>query len=272
MPKIAEVFGHGVENRTARARADRKRRWCPFRDTKCTKSSKADPIGVCSLEDNSKVAATCPVRFVQDGRILDDAARIAFGARSSYKAVPEIKILRVGKKKIGKVDYLLVKIDESGEACDFAALEVQSVYFSGKTIRPALRFFLKNERLDPQDSERRADYRSSAQKRLMPQLRLKVPVFNLWAKKFFVVVDDNFFATLPKFKKRVVGKSNMTWLVYSFDKQRDGDYSLSSRPPKIVHSLYRDVMDALREGDPPLEGEMLAELNKRSMRLPMRTA
>ena len=45
--------------------------------------------------------------------------------------MPDVRVLEVlrdGKrKKIGKVDFLLVHVEE-GKAVDFAALEVQAVY------------------------------------------------------------------------------------------------------------------------------------------------
>ena len=53
------------------------------------------------------------------------------------------EVLRDGKrKKIGKVDFLLAQV-EGGKAIDFAALEVQAVYISGKTIRPAFDQYLR---------------------------------------------------------------------------------------------------------------------------------
>ena len=111
--------------------------------------------------------------------MLSDAARIAFGDHAEYAVVPEVRVLEVErrgrKKKIGKVDFLLVKI-ESGEAVDFAALEVQAVYISGRSIRPSFDSYMRDGKLDS-DSKRRPDFRSSAQKRLMPQLALKIPIF-----------------------------------------------------------------------------------------------
>ena len=56
---------------------------------------------------------------------------VAFGKGVSCIAMPDVRVLEVlrdGKrKKIGKVDFLLVHVEE-GKAVDFAALEVQAVY------------------------------------------------------------------------------------------------------------------------------------------------
>jgi hypothetical protein len=74
---------------------------------------------------------------------------------------------------------MIAALNDQGDPADFAALEVQSVYISGTSIRPAFEAFLETGTLT-EDCERHPDFRSSAQKRLMPQLSLKVPVFPLF--------------------------------------------------------------------------------------------
>jgi len=214
--RIAEIFGHAVEDLSTEAHEARRQRLCPFRGNKCTKSSKADPIGVCSLTNEEHATLTCPVRFIEGNKIFVDAARIAFGEQTRFAIVPEVRILRIEneggrKRKIGKVDYLLAKLENGDEVKDFAALEVQATYFSGRSIRPPMRHFIEHGTL-PVGSERRPDYRSSAQKRLIPQLSLKVPVFRRWGKKFFVVVDTLFLDALPHFESTSPANSEVTWL------------------------------------------------------------
>lgn len=264
---IAEVFGHGVESNSAEAKADRSAKRCPFRDSPCTKSSKTDPIGICSLESDGRAAAICPVRFVEHGRIFKDAAKIAFGEGATFGVFPEVRVLKIvggGKngadKKIGKVDYLLGRL-EDGDVVDFCAVEVQAVYFSGTTIRPALQQFLETEILDAAISDRRPDYRSSAQKRLVPQLQLKVPIFRRWGKRFFVVVDSCFFDALPSFGHTTPGNSELTWLSYPLNRQPDMNYTLED--PTIINSVWDDVSNALREGVPPDPMEITEELQSK---------
>ena len=141
------------------------------------------------------------MRFLQGNRIFVDAGRIAFGEGKKIVVVPEMRLLRVPDtgKRIGKIDFLIALLDGSGQPSDFAALEVQAVYISGKSVRPFFNEFLQTEVL-PAGAKARPDYRSSAQKRLMPQLSLKVPVFRRWGKRFFVVVDDPFFTALPRIR------------------------------------------------------------------------
>jgi len=259
--QIAEVFGHAVEDASESAQSDRLAKHCPFRNSPCTKSSIKDPIGVCTLSDGTAATTLCPVRFVQDSRMFVDAARLAFGPGVRFAPVPEISILRVkNNRKIGKIDYLLARLGGNERVVDFAALEVQAVYFSGGNIKQPMKEYLETGTLGA-DTWRRPDYRSSAQKRLMPQLSLKVPVFRRWGKKFLVAVDSLFFAALPDFRKvESPANSEITWLVYPFINSRAG-YQI--RDPDVAYSLWDDVLTALREGQAPEPAEIVAQLQSR---------
>ena len=261
--KIGEVLGYGIETQTAAVDASRKALLCPFRQTRCTKSSISDPIGVCSLRSGTEAAALCPVRFVENNRIFSDAATLAFGTGTTFAVFPEIRVLTIpgtkgdeNQKKIGKVDYLIGRLSEE-TVVDFAAIEVQAAYFSGNSIRPALTAFLAGDTQPLNDLDRRPDFRSSAQKRLMPQLQLKVPIFRRWGKKFFVVSDTLFFKSLPKFPVVSQANSELTWLTYPI---AASGTNFKMQNPIIVHSAWDDVNNALREGKPPEPAEILAEL------------
>jgi hypothetical protein len=199
--------------------------------------------------------------------MFHDAARIAFGKGAICVAVPEVRVLEVVRdtkhKKIGKVDFLLTHIYE-GKAIDFAALEVQAVYISGKTIRPAFDQYVRTGILSDA-GKRRPDFRSSAQKRLMPQLALKVPIFRRWGKRFFVATDSTFFSELPPMSPQSTGNSEVTWLSYDFERQFGGGYRMQS--PNVVHTLWDDVETALREGKAPEKSELLAHLTESARNL-----
>ena len=192
-----------------------------------------------------------------------DAARLAFGTDRDFIAVPEVRLLEVPgpkERKIGKVDFLLAEIRDE-QAVDFAALEIQAVYISGASIRPAFNQFLADGSL-PGDSLRRPDFRSSAQKRLMPQLALKVPIFRRWDKRFFVAVDSTLFETLPRMRAQTPGNAEVTWLVYAFERQPSGGYRMEE--PLVQHTVWDDVLESLREGQPPERSELLRELSERA--------
>ena len=259
---ISEIFGRGVLDISPEAMDIRNAKQCPFRGTKCTKSSIVDPIGICSLSDGKEAAAICPVRFLEGDRIFRDAAKIAFGPDCEIGIFPEIRILRMvddrqsTTKKIGKVDFLIGKI-EKGKIVDYAAIEVQASYFSGREIRSAMNHFLRNNALDLITSDRRPDFRSSAQKRLMPQLQLKVPVFRRWGKKFFVVVDTQFFRSLPSFKTTSLSNSEIVWLNYPIALAFD---SYTMNDPEVIGTHWDDVVTSLREGIAPETHEIFEEL------------
>src|SRR5579859_2866342 len=104
-----------------------------------------------------------------------------------------------------------------------------------------------------------------ANKRLMPQLALKVPIFRRWGKRFFVAVDNTFFAELPPMREQSPGKSEVTWLVYDFKRKTEGGYQMQA--PSVVHTLWDDVALALREGVAPEKSDLLAELSRSAARL-----
>ena len=262
---ISEVFGRGVSDVSAGATATRDAKLCPIKGTNCTKSSKSNPIGVCSLSDGVEAAAICPTRFLENDRIFFDAAKIAFGSNCEIGVFPEVRILRIltnedsKSNKIGKVDFLIGKI-ESGKVVDFAAVEVQASYFSGREIRSPLNYFLKHKSLDVINSDRRPDFRSSAQKRLIPQLQLKVPVFRRWGKKFFVVVDTQFFRSLPNMKTTTLTNSEVIWLGYPI-KSIGNSYIMQD--PNVVGTQWDDVVTSLREGIAPETQEIFDELQSK---------
>lgn len=196
---IAEVFGYSTTDLSREAVQARRKKWCPFRQNRCNKGSRDDPLGVCSFGDGAIAGAVCPNRFLEGDKVFMDAGRVVFGSSANVVVAPEIRILEIPgtrRRRIGKVDFVLGRLDASGIVTDFAALEVQAVYFSGPAIRGSLDAYLETGEVPP-GSGRRLDHRLSAQKRLMPQLSLKVPVFRRWGKKFFVAADRLFFSSLP---------------------------------------------------------------------------
>jgi hypothetical protein len=261
--KVAEIFGYDVADQSDAAWQNRESRHCRFRDSPCTKSSITDPLGICSLSDGDTAAALCPVRFLEQNRIFTDAARIAFGSSTSFAVFPEIRILEIppkveGKRpmRIGKVDFLLGRIDD-GAVTDFAAVEIQAAYFSGGSLRKVFAHYMVERSVEGLDTKRRPDFRSCAQKRLIPQLQLKIPVFRRWGKKFFVVVDSEFFGSLPDFPETTQSNSELTWLAYPIANE-NGKFVLTD--PKVIYSEWDEVQNSLREGKPPEPHEIFKEL------------
>ena len=263
--KIAEVFGTPVGDFSLDAQGVRASKFCRFRGDQCTKVRKLNPLGVCSLSRDSTATVVCPVRFIENGQVFRDAGALAFGSGAKIVVFPEYKLLSIPgederTKKIGKVDFLLGKIID-GNLVDFAALELQAVYSSGGGVQQAFDHYTATNNAGV-DGDLGVDFRSSAQKRLVPQLRLKVPIFRRWGKRFFVAIDTSFFAALPSFGTTTAGNSEVTWLAYPLATSQNAPMSLGR--PDVHFTEWSKVEQALEEGSPPdSPGDVLAELQAR---------
>jgi hypothetical protein len=54
------------------------------------------------------------------------------------------------------------------------------------------------------------------------------------------------------------GNSEVTWLVYDFERQREGGYAM--QPPIVAHTTWDGVQQAMREGRAPEKQELLEQL------------
>jgi len=223
-----------------------------------------DPLGICTFVSGVEASCVCPHRFLEKKRLFRDAGRLAFGDGAEIVVAPEMRILDIPgarTRRIGKVDYVLAKLNSKDQVSDFAALEVQAVYISGDSVKPAFHHYLASGNFEGQNCFRRIDPRSSLQKRLVPQLNLKVPVFRRWGKKFFVALDSMLFEHFPEFRTSCsIQNSEITWLVYRFAKTGE---RYAMREPKILYSLWEDVLDSLREGNAPTPGEIQEEIDRK---------
>lgn len=260
MLSFLEIFGHWVSNQGPSASSDRHEKTCRFVGARCNKVNAKEPIGTCSFGIPGSLVTVCPLRFRQDGRLFRDVATLAFGPGRKYSVHPEFRLLTLPNgKRLGKIDYVVACLDDDEKIIDFAAVEVQSVYISGKSMKGAFNEYLRSGKI-PFKPISRPDWRSSIQKRLIPQLSLKVPVFRRWGKKFFVAVDREFFGNVPEFKRAdSVENSEITWLVYPFDFDSvTEDFSMGV--PQVYFSHWDDVQTALREGKEPSQTEVIGEL------------
>ncbi len=89
---IAEVFGFPVSNETEKAKYYRENRLCPFhnRFPNCTKDKADNPLGVCSVNHGSDMVITCPSRFREDWKILQNAAAFVWPKGIRWTSLPEI--------------------------------------------------------------------------------------------------------------------------------------------------------------------------------------
>lgn len=208
---------------------------CPFRldGGKCTKRG-----GVCSFrsyEDFDGVATSvadaeadlrvlCPRRFEEDSTIFQWVGETVLGS-SAPDIAKEVGFLRAedGGSDVGRIDMVLVNQETCMGALDWCALEIQAVYFSGRSMNEEFRYIKDFEGEHPPfpNQIRRPDYRSSGPKRLMPQLQIKVPTLRRWGKKMAVVVDKHFFDALGHMEEvEDLSNGDIAWFTVDFQEDQ----------------------------------------------------
>jgi len=267
----AEQYGYPLSDSSPDATAARSTKHCRFRKAACNKKG-----GVCSITDGKSFPITCPERFKEADAIYSKTGEIALGQTNDLVALSEIPFLESHDESgaaPGRIDNVLVHfVDE--QIKDWCALEVQAVYFSGASMERELHLFGTIKRVpDPakpllDDSNkpevRRPDFRSSAPKRLLPQLEIKVPTLRRWGKKMCVVVDQPFFDWMPEMQPvNHVSNADIIWIVFALDTQ--------STPYKLTHhQTFYATLEESREGliaatvpsKPSVEGKMLDIITK----------
>jgi len=226
MPKqpLAEVFGHPLSDRSARAIRYRNKRLCPFNNKvpNCTKDKAKDPLGVCSIFHDNGICITCPIRFREEWLITDDAASFFFEEGVAWSSLTEVRLNDASGKSAGNIDVVLVAYDEHGKVFDFGALEIQAVYISGNVRDPFAHFMrdpVKNAQMDwaSMANYPRPDYLSSSRKRLAPQLLFKGGILHTWQKKTAVALTKGFFERLPRLATVKKKQADIAWFIYDLD-------------------------------------------------------
>lgn len=237
---MAEQYGINCDDVSDAAWAFREKQLCPFKGGQCSKRSKG---GVCSITDGDSVAIVCPHRFAEDGLLYKTVSETMFGTTQGAVAVKEVQFLSSAHgtgTAVGKIDNVVAQIDD-GKILEWCALEVQAVYFSGDKMGPEVAEYEATHRL-PAPGSRRPDIRSSAPKRLLPQLETKVPTLRTWGKKMFVAVDEAFFDWIPPMQEEShITNAEVCWLVFGLDR--------SAAPYKLRHvKTFLTTLSESRKG------------------------
>jgi len=245
---LAEVFGFPISNQSKKADNFRANKLCPFCNTvpNCTKDKAQDPLGVCSIFHNGEGVITCPVRFREDWTIIEDAARFAFPIGSKWTSLSEVKLNDIDGKSAGNIDYVIVQLNDDGDILDFASVEVQGVYISGN-LRNAFNKYLSNPSPDFKwdgDNYPHPDYLSSSRKRLIPQMLSKGSIFKSWGKKQCIVIQEEFFSTLPELSTVNEANADIAWFLYRLkhDTRTDSYHLVLSR---VVYTEYHSALNTV---------------------------
>ena len=245
---IGEWYGRGFETLSPAERLRLARtEWdmnaltgtpCPFPGgAKCNKKG-----GVCSLRQYQQtgdgpvagvgpVITTCPTRFLEAGAIfywvgetlLQTSepivlSEIGFLDRLRPEETPSDDDEQDRRDFIGRINNVLVH--SSKDPLDWCALELQAVYFSGKSMRNEFKMLSEAEypALPYPAKHRRPDWRSSGPKRLLPQLQTKVPTIRTWGKKMAVVINEAFFSSLVGLEReKHLSNAEIAWFVVAYE-------------------------------------------------------
>ncbi len=150
---------------------------------------------------------------------------------------------------VGMIDKVLV--NAAGETLKWCALEMQAVYFSGKSMEND--FSVMRSWQGPgipfPRVQRWPDFRSSGPKRLMPQLQIKVPTISRWGRKMAVVVDLAFWKSLGEIREvRDLSNSEIVWFVVSYAESKNGRFSLARH--EVHYTTLSHAIEGLTGGTP----------------------
>lgn len=251
---------------------------CPFQATKkdamCSKDG-----GVCSLRlysfgthpvngravgipvtgPQGELRATCPYRFHEaktvfnwvGETILGDAKPLLVGEVGFLEASATTDA--VGGDDVGRIDMVLVSSTTPKDApMEWAALEIQAVYFSGNAMRGEFESFADDtvDWVTFPAGKRRPDYRSSGPKRLMPQLQIKVPTLRRWGKKMAVVVDRSFFDSIGEMDRvEHISNADIAWFVVKFE-EVEGSKQMHIVQDEVRYTTLERSVEGLTGGKP----------------------
>ncbi|MDR3574427.1 MAG: NotI family restriction endonuclease [Anaerolineaceae bacterium] len=257
---------------------EREAQICPFQalksDAICSKSG-----GVCSLRLYSYQAepetgramgipvegaqsgfrATCPYRFHEKLDIFNWVGETILGDPKP-SLVAEVGFLEAdattdnaGGDDVGRIDMVLVSTVTPKEApMNWAALEIQAVYFSGDAMSSEFKAFNDpnlNWVIFPA-GQRRPDYRSSGPKRLMPQLQIKVPTLRRWGKKMAVVVDRAFFDSIGEMDDvSDISNADIAWFIVKFE-EVPGEIQTRIVRDEVRYTTLERSVEGLTGGKP----------------------
>ena len=194
---IAEFFGYRAEDSSNEAKIIAVKQMCPFISKACNKILSRDKIisGVCAIRQktpNSPNVICCPNRiYAEDYKMLTEIAQKAFsctlklysGRTAVDKAREEKGAIAVfghgwgGELRLPQrqgqgsyfVDWVLARLDETGELAEFTAIEVQTIDTTGN-YRDAREGLLDGRKIVPDTVGLNWE---NVSKRIIPQLIYK---------------------------------------------------------------------------------------------------
>lgn len=217
----------------------------------------------------AQVSTPCPQRFDEAGTIYQWVGKVMLGCENPLhpgqigfldRLPSKSKVLR----EVGRIDNVLVV--PGSQPLSWCAMEIQSVYFSGRAMQNDFKAIAKHEGhgLPFPTVSRRPDYRSSGPKRLMPQLQIKVPSLRRWGKKMAVVVDEAFFRSMGTMKSvEHISNCDVAWFVLKY---AESENKFQLVPDEVHLTTLEDSVIGLTAGVPVslqvFEQRIIAKINR----------
>ncbi len=206
-----------------------------------------------------ELRVTCPYRFHEGLEVFRWVGETIL-RDNDPRLVGEVGFLEAsatadapGGDDVGRIDMVLVRNETTaGAPLEWCALEIQAVYFSGDAMRGEFKAYADEsvEWIIFPAGRRRPDYRSSAPKRLMPQLQIKVPTLRRWGKKMAVVVDRSFFDSIGEMDHVAdISNADIAWFIVRLEEVPGSKYARIVRDEVRYTTLERSV-DGLTGGRP----------------------
>lgn len=245
---------------------------CPFTGFACTKATDFDeergetrPLGVCSASGpDGNAVITCPERF-KSAVVWEDLRDHLFpGSDDDFFVLEEGKL-----GEAGRIDLIPVT-HRDGTITDFAAVEIQSSYFSGGSIRDEFTEYM--DRIDagepptPPEGSRQMDYRSCVDKRLLPQLEEKVETIEAWDRTFGVVLQKIAFDNsniVRRIDRVPESDASFYFFVYSY-LEDEPQYRLAL--DEIFPTTLEEITKAIGQSMAPDETEFVGYLERKLAR------
>ena len=251
---------------------------CPFQKHRiCNKKG-----GVCSLRkyqqgDDKRVTLTGPLITTWPNRFLESDTIFPWVGETILQTTEPVVLGQIGfldrlrateeiteedsRDFIGRIDNVLVH--PTKQPMDWCALELQAVYFSGKSMNQEFTMLAARQFADIPfpAAHRRPDWRSSGPKRLLPQLQTKVPTIRTWGKKMAVVLDEAFFSSLVGLQpERHLSNAEIVWFIVKYELKGDR-WKLT--PKEVVFSQLDSSVKALTGGVPLSKEKFEAQLQEK---------
>jgi hypothetical protein len=272
---LAEVLGKSAYDTKTTTKKFRQKEECPFSNGEdaCSKL-KRTTNAICSInhtpKGKSEAMITCPERFTEGKDIFQKTAyflslKEEVPSFADYYVIKEkgVKITKDGDSR-GMVDYIVVANDpkkkpgkdKGSGIIDFAPLEVQSIYTSGKSSYVYDEYFNNNQ--NPFDLKKHlsskgmktSDYTTaditSSVKRIVFQFLSKGRVFKSWNKRQCIATQKQFFDHLG-FDVRTVSapEADVAWLLYDLKGSLGSSSEMSLKHVDTLYCKYDDLRDDL---------------------------